>query len=201
MHIIGITGPSGCGKGYLSAELAKHGYVHADADAIYHALLSESVPLREALVRAFGKEIERDGVIDRKLLGKKVFGAKNKRRLAKLNKITHAFVCREYVQQILACKAEGNKGILLDAPLLIEARLDKLCDLTVCVLASEETRIERIMARDGISRDAAWLRIRSQKPLSFYAERCDYLFVNNDGSDAGAAAREIEALLTEENRP
>ncbi len=201
MHIIGITGPSGCGKGYLSAELAKHGYVHADADAIYHALLSESVPLREALVRAFGKEIERDGVIDRKLLGKKVFGAKNKRRLAKLNKITHAFVCREYVQQILACKAEGNKGILLDAPLLIEARLDKLCDLTVCVLASEETRIERIMARDGISRDAAWLRIRSQKPLSFYAERCDYLFVNNDGSDAGAAAQEIEALLTEENRP
>ena len=69
------------------------------------------------------------------------------------------------------------------------------------MLASEETRIERIMARDGISRDAAWLRIRSQKPLSFYAERCDYLFVNNDGSDVGAAAREIEALLTEENQP
>lgn len=201
MHIIGITGPSGCGKGYLSAALAKYGYVHADADAIYHALLSESAPLRAELVRTFGKEIERDGVIDRKALGKKVFGAKNRRRLAKLNTITHKYVCREYVRQILACKAEGKKGILIDAPLLIEARLDKLCDLTVCVLASEETRIDRIMRRDGISRDAAWLRIRSQKSLSFYAERCDYLFVNNDGSDADAAAAEIQALLTKENRP
>lgn len=199
MHIIGITGPSGCGKGYLSAALAAYGYIHADADAIYHALLAESTPLREELIRTFGKDIEHDGAIDRKALGKKVFGKKNHRRLAKLNSITHKYVCRAYVQQILACKAAGKKGILIDAPLLIEARLDKLCDLTVCVLASEETRIERIIKRDGISRDAALLRIRSQKPISFYAERCDYLFVNDDGSDAGAAAAEIEALLTEEN--
>ncbi len=199
MKIIGITGPSGSGKGYLAAELAGRGYIHADADEIYHSLLSDSAPLRAELLRAFGNDITNGDAIDRKALGKKVFGAKNRRRLATLNKITHKYVCREYVQRILQAKAENAKGILLDAPLLIEARLDKLCDLTVCVLANEETRIARIMARDGITREAALLRIRSQKPLPFYTMHCDYLFLNNNGADATAAANEIEALLSKEN--
>lgn len=195
MKIIGITGPSGCGKGYLSAELAKRGYVHADADAIYHDLLENSAPLREALVRAFGSDIAKDGMIDRRVLGKKVFGAKNRRKLEKLNKITHRFVCREYVQLILKLKAENAKGLIIDAPLLIEARLDKLCDLNIAVLASEEIRIARIMARDGIDRGAALLRIRSQKPIDFYAEPCGYLFVNNGEADVTAAADDIESLI------
>lgn len=198
MQIIGITGPSGSGKGYLAAELAKRGYIHADADAIYHALLSESASMRAELVRTFGNDIAKGDTVDRKALSKKVFGAKNRRRLATLNKITHKYVCREYVQRILRAQAENAKGLVIDAPLLIEARLDKLCDLTVCVLANEETRIERIMARDGIPHEAALLRIRSQKPIPFYTERCDFLFLNNDGADASAAATEIETLLSKE---
>lgn len=195
MKIIGITGPSGCGKGYLSVEFAKFGYVHADADAIYHALLENSAPLREALVHTFSNDIVTNGRIDRRVLGKKVFGAKNQRKLEKLNKITHKFVCREYVQLILKLKAENAKGLIIDAPLLIEARLDKLCDLNVAVLASEEIRIARIMARDRIDRDAALLRIRSQKPASFYAKHCNSVFVNNGEADAAAFAESIDKRI------
>lgn len=199
MKIIGVTGPSGCGKGFLSAELAKLGYIHADADAIYHDLLQSSAPMREELVRAFGAEIERDGVIDRKILGSKVFGAKNRRKLEKLNKITHKYVCREYVKRILQLKAEDAKGLIIDAPLLLEARLHKLCDLTVAVLCDEETRVQRITARDGIDREAALLRIRSQKPIAFYANRCDYAFWNDSADAAKETAAHIEQLLWEEN--
>lgn len=192
MKIIGVTGPSGCGKGFLSAEFAKLGYIHADADKIYHDLLESSAPLREELVRAFGADIEKDGAIDRKALGKKVFGEKNRRRLEKLNKITHKYVCREYVRLILKLKSENAKGLVIDAPLLIEARLHKLCDLTVAVLCSEETRITRIMARDGINREAALLRIRSQKPCTFYAAQCDCIYINENGAAADDAARNFE---------
>ncbi len=198
MKIIGITGPSGCGKGFLSAELAKLGYVHADADKIYHDLLASSAPLRGELVRTFGKEIEKDGVIDRKILGSKVFGAKNRRKLEKLNTITHKYVCREYIRLILQLKAENAKGLIIDAPLLIEARLHKLCDINVLVLCELETRVTRIMARDNISREAALLRLRSQKPIDFYTNVCDYIFINDHHAGAAAdAAAYIEQLLWE----
>ncbi len=198
MKIIGITGPSGSGKGFLSAELAKLGYVHADADKIYHDLLANSAPLREELVHTFGGDIEKDGVIDRKILGSKVFGAKNKRKLEKLNKITHKYVCREYIRLILALKAENAKGLIIDAPLLIEARLHKLCDINVLALCDFETRVTRIMARDNISREAALLRLRSQKPVGFYTNVCDCIFINDHASAAAEAAAHIENLLWEE---
>lgn len=199
MKIIGITGPSGCGKGFLSAELAKLGYVHADADAIYHDLLGSSAPLREELVHAFGADIEKDGAIDRKVLGSKVFGAKNRRKLEKLNKITHKYVCREYVKRILRLKSENAKGLIIDAPLLLEARLHTLCDLTVAVLCDEETRVTRIMARDGIDRAAALLRIRSQKPIAFYAKHCSYAFWNDSADAVRETAAHIDNLLQEES--
>ena len=201
MKIFGITGPSGSGKGRLSEALAARGFVHADADAIYHELLASDADLRAELVRAFGADVEKDGAIDRKALGKKVFGAKNRRKLERLNKIAHKYVCREYIQRICKCKAEGVKGFVIDAPLLFEARLHTVCDLVVTVLADEEVRVSRIMARDGIDRDAALLRIRSQKPVEFYVKHCDYLFVNNDGADAPVAAEEIEAMSLKEVCP
>ena len=104
MKTIGITGQSGSGKGYLSGIFASLGYVHADADKIYHDLLSSSKELRRELVAAFGEDIEKDGEIDRVALGKKVFGKKNARKLLRLNKIAHKYVCREYVKLIISLK-------------------------------------------------------------------------------------------------
>lgn len=197
MIIIGITGQSGSGKGFLSSEFKKLGYIHADADKIYHELLEKNDELRQELVRAFGADIENDGVIDRKALGAKVFGKKHRRKLEKLNKIAHKYVCREYVQLIMRAKSDGERGFIIDAPLLIEARLHKLCDACICVAASRETRVRRIMARDGIDRDAAELRINSQKPLEFYAAACGYIYLNDGDEDATAFAAQIDKLLTE----
>lgn len=196
MITIGITGQSGSGKGFVSKEFKKLGYVHADADAIYHDILDKSGDLRGELVCAFGSDIEKDGKIDRKALGAKVFGKKNQRKLAKLNKITHKYVCREYIKLIIKAKADGEKGFIIDAPLLIEARLHKLCAACICVVCSEETRIQRIMARDKIDRAAAELRVNSQKPIEFYTSQCDFVYLNDGGGDAAAFAAEIDKTLT-----
>ncbi len=196
MRIIGITGQSGSGKGHLSMAFSALGYIHLDADKIYHRLLSESSELREELVRAFGEDIEHNGKIDRSALGKKVLGKKNGRRLKKLNRITHKYVCREYIRLILEHKASGTMGIVIDAPLLIEARLDKLCDTTVLVTADRSLRIERIVARDSIDRFAAERRIDSQKDISFYSERCEHIFINNGTESAADFAAHIDKLLS-----
>lgn len=199
MTIIGITGQSGSGKGYLSAEFEKLGYVHADADKIYHELLDSCEDLKNELVNAFGVDIKNENKIDRKILGKKVFGSKNARKLTKLNKITHKYVCREYIKLIISLKEQNAKGLIIDAPLLIEARLHKLCDINIFVYCDEETRIERIMKRDGISHEAALLRIRSQKPWSFYIAQCDTAIVNNGMLPLDDYAKNIDNLLHGEN--
>ena len=198
MIIIGITGQSGSGKGHLAAEFAKLGYIHADADKIYHSLLDTDTALKQELVRTFGSDIESDGKIDRKALGKKVFGKSNVRRLQRLNRITHKYVCREYIKIILNAKDKKAKGVVIDAPLLIEARLHKLCDTCICVACSEDIRIKRIMMRDSINEEAAKLRIRSQKKLDFYAAHCEYIFLNDGAADASLFALEIDKHFTED---
>lgn len=199
MRIIGITGQSGSGKGHLSKEFEKLGYVHADADKIYHGLLSSNNALKDELVRSFGEDILSGGEIDRKALGKKVFGRENARKLLKLNKIAHKYVAREYIRLIRKLKDENARGIIIDAPLLIEARLDKICDTTIFVAADSETRIDRIIKRDGIDRTAAVLRIDSQKDISFYARYCKHIFINNGEEDASLFAADIDRLSEADN--
>lgn len=197
VKIIGITGQSGSGKGTLSAEFAKLGYVHADADKIYHDLLKSNASLKEELASEFGRDVLKDGEIDRNALGKKVFGKKNARKLLRLNKITHRYVCREYIKLIMSLNEQGAKGLVIDAPLLIEARLNNLCDTVILVVCDREKRIERIIKRDGISREAAELRINSQKDLSFYAKFCDRIFISGSDSEEDTAKRIIEELHEE----
>lgn len=200
MKIVGITGPSGSGKSMLAGALRARGYLTADADEIYHDLLATSLPMQNELVAAFGTDILCDGQIDRRALAAKVFRTKSRKPLLRLNKITHKYVCRACIAQIRAAKEAGAKGILLDAPLLIEARLDRLCDLVVCVTAPTAARIARISARDGISKEDARARIHAQPDDLFYLKKCDYALTNDgDLAKIDEAAREIDALLSEEH--
>ena len=107
MKIVGITGPSGSGKSMLAAALAARGYLHADADALYHDLLRTNAPMRAELVAAFGDDILKDGQIDRRALAAKVFGKKSKKPLLRLNKITHKYVCRACIKEIRAAVDAG----------------------------------------------------------------------------------------------
>ncbi|MBQ7660520.1 MAG: dephospho-CoA kinase [Clostridia bacterium] len=196
MQIIGVVGQSGSGKGELCRRLCDYGYLHLDTDRIYHTLLAESAPLRGDLVAAFGADILRDGQIDRGILRQKVFGEKNRKNLAKLNKITHRYVCAEVVARIMAAKRTDCVGVLIDAPLLFHARLDRLCDAVVYVDAPKEVRMARIMARDGISAAAAEARIRAGEPLSpRRLARCAYFIENDEECDLDRAAGDLAAAL------
>ncbi|MBE6679583.1 MAG: dephospho-CoA kinase [Ruminococcaceae bacterium] len=195
MKIIGITGQSGSGKSYLAKTFEKLGYIHANADKIYHELLLTNAKLRCELVSTFGKEIEKDGTIDRKTLARKVFGKKNSRKLLKLNKIAHKYVCREYIKLIMSLKGQNAKGLVIDAPLLIEARLHKLCDINIYVYCDKELRIERIMSRDGISRKEAELRVCSQKDALYYMKNCDTVFFGDGYIPATDFATDIDKKL------
>ena len=93
MFVIGITGPSGAGKGVVSEYLISQNVNVIDADVVYHEVISPPSDCLDELVRHFGQHIlDRSGALDRAELAKLVFGEDNRERLEILNKITHKYV-------------------------------------------------------------------------------------------------------------
>ncbi len=190
MLTVGLTGGSGSGKGYLSSLLSDKDICIIDTDRVYHDMISSSSPCVDALVSAFGdKIVNSNGGIDRGVLGGIVFSSKEKLEL--LNSIAHAFI-REECNGII--ERSTAKIVIIDAPVLFESGFDSMCDLIVGVVASEDTRIGRIIKRDSISREKALNRIRNQNSDDWFREKCD-IVIENDGGELESKASELKARL------
>ena len=178
MLVIGITGPTGCGKTTLLQEIERRGGHIVDCDALYYALLAskEGAALRQELQTAFPGAFGADGSLRRKALGQLVFG--DKARMAQLNEIVFFHVGNAVRARLVRERAAGRRLFAIDAINLFESGLAALCDTTVGVLAGRETRIARIMARDGLTREYAALRVDAQQPDSFYESHCGTILQN-----------------------
>jgi dephospho-CoA kinase len=162
---VGLTGGIACGKSTVARLLAEKGAFHIDFDQLAHAVVEPDQPAWQQIADTFGPEILRpDRTIDRTKLGAIVF--KDKRKRAKLNSIVHpaifaAWCCR--TQEIKEIKPDAI--ILSDAPLLIEEKMQPLFDLIMLVYVSEEEQTDRLMKRNGLSREEALHRLKSQMPI------------------------------------
>ena len=191
--IIGLTGPTGAGKTTVLHVLEGMGAAGLDADAIYHDLTVSSQPMRQALQERFGPDIYDDqGVLLRKQLGAKVFG--DAQALEDLNAITHRYIQLEIQRRLDQAQAEGKEMAVVDAIALIESGVADICHITVAVVAKAETRIGRIMARDGINEAYARKRVEAQKPAEFFETHCQYT-LHNDGDDPGQLEQQATALF------
>ena len=174
--ILGITGGTGCGKTTLLKEIEARGGLVLDCDAVYHELLTRDDALLNAIeARVPGVVVDKK--LERKRLGAIVFA--DEQALLDLNAITHGAIRAEIVRRL----AEKPALAAIDAIALFEGALAELCDTTVAVCAPEESRVERLMARDHISREYAQNRIRAQKREAWFRRMCDHTLYN-DGSRA-----------------
>ena len=95
-----------------------------------------------------------------------------------LGAVTYPVITKRILDKISAFEKNGAKIIMLDAPTLYESGSDKMCQKVLFVTADREVRKKRIMARDGLSDEAAELRLSAQKDDGFYS-RADFKIVNN----------------------
>ena len=184
MHIFGICGGSGSGKGTACAFFSELGIPSIDTDKVYREMTAGKSDCLDELVDAFGPDVLLpNGSLDRRRLAAIVF-ADTEDGLAlkgKLEAITHKHILKKTRDLIRDYEEEGAPAVLIDAPLLFESRFNEECEKTIAVIASEGTRIKRIMQRDSISEEAARARILSQIPDDTLVKTCDYV-IRNDGS-------------------
>ena len=178
MNVIGITGSSGAGKSTICDILQKQYDVKVlNADKIAKRLSKRGTSYINAIVEKFGKDIvDEEGELKRKKLAEIIYTDSKKREL--LNSCTFQYIRNEIQKQI----ENENKAstIIIDAPLLFECELDKLCNIVLGVVATKEVQLERVVARDNIDYEHAEKRLNAQQENDFYIQKCDIIIENNN---------------------
>ena len=177
---VGLTGGIACGKTVVRRRLEEQGIPTLDADAVVHRLLQSGTEVTRRIAESFGeKVIASDGSVDRRALGAIVFGDEEARR--KLNAIVHPGVWREIERFFEEREKASDPVAVVDAALMIETGSYKRYDFLVVVHCGPELQLERLMARDGLSREDAERRVRSQMPIEQKLPFGDFL-VDTSGS-------------------
>ena len=178
---VGLTGGIACGKSTVAKMFVKNGAYLIDFDGLAHEVQEPGKPAWREVVNHFGKRIlQPDKKINRVKLGSIVFA--DKKKLSELNNIVHPVVYQEWhVRLEKIGKKEKHAIVLSDIPLLFEGNMQNLFDLTILVLISPKEQIRRLIARNGVSKEEARKRLKSQMPISEKISLAD-IVIDNEGS-------------------
>ncbi len=191
-NVIGLTGQTGAGKSTVADYAESLGCQVIHADAVAREALAKGSPVLKTLADLFGYDIiETDGSCKRSLLAERAFSSPEKTAL--LNRTTHPWILARVRELIARC--DPCRPVLFDAPQLYESGGEVLCGRVIAVTAPQEVRLDRIMRRDGMTEQAARLRMGAQHQESYYTDRADYII---DGSQPLDRVREAAARILRE---
>ena len=177
MKIYGLTGKTGAGKSTVAGLLSQKGFFVVDGDVVARRITEKGSPVLVDLAGYFGQDILLpDGTLDRKKLAARAFASKS--ATEKLCELTHPEIHRLFLEEIKKGEEMGFEFCLIDAAALLESPSKTLCEKIIVVFCPESIRLERIMGRDGISRQDALRRINAQKADDYYLSQAD-IIINN----------------------
>jgi dephospho-CoA kinase len=196
VKVIGLTGGIAAGKSTFSSMLRTLGARVIDADAISRGLTEPGGAALEGIRGRFGCGVFDGGKLNRAALAGIVFSSELERRA--LESIIHPLVISESRARLSALRESGARVAVLEAPLLIEAGMDRMCGEVWVVYAPESVRLERLMKRDGLTLEQARARIASQTSFAEKARRADLILPTTGlRSDICAMASRQWARITE----
>ena len=178
--IIGICGGVGAGKSLVAGEFERLGGLLIDADRLNHEILRRPEVLQTRREWWGDGVLSPDGSVDRRCVAKLIFNdAEQKQRLESL---VHPLIAARREDMITAGAADPNvSAIILDSPLLLESKLDHLCQAVVFVEASESRRLQRLYETRAWDIEELRRRERWQVPLAEKRVRSRFT-INNEGT-------------------
>ncbi|XP_049379684.1 dephospho-CoA kinase-like [Solanum stenotomum] len=197
MSIVGLTGGIASGKSTVSNFFKAHGIPVVDTDVVARNVLKKGTGGWKKVVAAFGEDILLDnGEVDRAKLGQIVFSDLEKLQL--LNRLLAPFISHGMLMKVLKLWIKGCSIIVVDVPLLFDAKVDKWTKPIVVIWVDPETQLQRLMTRDG-SMEEAKSRINAQMSLDLKRSKAD--IVNDNTSSLEALHEQFQKVLTQITKP
>lgn len=172
---VGITGGIGSGKSTVAKVFEVLGIPVYYADAAAKQIMQEDEGLKALLRQHFGDAIYKEGQLDRGLLSSLVFN--NKEKLALLNSLVHPATIDAGVQWL---NKQTTPYAIKEAALIFESGSQEHLDFIIGVYAPVELRIQRVMARDKITREEVERRMSHQIDELLKMQLCNAIIINND---------------------
>jgi len=175
--VIGLLGGIAAGKTTVAKMFAQLGARVVSADGIGHAVLDRPRN-RDRIVARWGPDVlGENGKLDRAKLGAKVFD--DPQEVAALEAITHPDIVAAMREEIAGARRSSDvAAVVVDAPLLLEAELNGLCDELVFIDCPREVRIARVAAR-GWGAGEIDRRESHQQPLDLKRQRSRHIIDGN----------------------
>jgi dephospho-CoA kinase len=180
---VGLTGSIAVGKSFVSGVLAGLGCHVVDADVLARKVVEPGTEGLCKIVEAFGAgALREDGTLNRAALSSVIFADDEKRAL--MNSILHPLIMAEQDALLRQWEQEDPRGVgIIDAALLIESGGFRRFDKIIVVHCRPEVQLERLMRRNGLSREDALARINSQLPQSEKLKHADFAVDTSDSFD------------------
>ena len=187
----GITGGIGSGKSYVCRLLQKRGYEVYDCDDAAKRLIRTSPVIRQELTDLIGPDAyfeergrrkeDREYILNKKAVAEFLLASEENAHA--IDRIVHPAVFQDFIDS-------GMEW--MESAIIFESGIYRLVDRIIVVTAPEEVRIQRVMQRDGISREKVLEWMGRQLPQDIVRERADYEIVNDGEADLD---RQLDALL------
>ena len=177
MICYGLTGKTGAGKSTVAAWLRDRGWYVIDGDVLAREIVVPGSPVLERLTATFGADIlQPDGALDRKALVDRLHDLPC--GVETLNAITHPAIDALVEAELEAAEQAGYTHCVFDAAALLESPSKARCDKIIVVTAPEDVRLQRILARDGLTTGQALSRMAMQKNDDWYLSQADIVIRN-----------------------
>ena len=198
MFKIGLTGGIASGKSTVLTYFKDKGIPYIDADIVAREVVEPGTEGLQAIVDAFGLNVlHDDGTLNREALGAIVFHNEEKR--LQLNSCLKEYIRNRIMELTANYEVQDTPVLIYDIPLLIEGEWYTMMDEVWLVYVNEPIQIERLMSRNGLTKEDAIARIKSQMRLDDKRSYADVI-IDNNGTPRTLEAQ-LDTIFSERIKP